>query len=185
MNGTHINNANQSSANKDDDVVFVLRTAHQNQIKLVQMADQKANILVGLIVIPLTLLGTRVLNLELTDWHLICIAIFTAIEVAAVSFAVMVIRPRTLWVNHNMKIDEIPNPLFFGYFTRFSEDEYVGYMNRQLTNNRMAREMLLKDIYQIGQVLKRKFMLLKAAYFFAITGLVFAIGAFLFFLAQN
>jgi hypothetical protein len=170
---------------KDDDVIFALRTVHQNQVQLIQMADQKANILIGLIVIPLSLLATRIMQVELTEWQLICIAVFAATELAAVILSIMVIRPRTSWANHSMRIEEIPNPLFFGFFTRFTEDEYVGYMNRQLTSNRMVRELLLKDIYQIGQVLKRKFMLLKFAYFFAILGLVCSVGAFLFFLAQN
>ena len=170
---------------QDDDVIFTLRTVHQNQVQLNQMADQKANILVGLIVIPLTLLSTQIAEIELNNMQLSIVAVFILFEIAALILGIMVIRPRTMWSKNTLRIEEMPNPLFFGFFTRFTEEQYLTYMQANMNRNMAAREFLLRDIYQIGHVLKRKFQLLKVAYFFATSGFVFAVLAFVFYLASN
>lgn len=162
-----------------NEVIYTLRTAHQSQTQLNLMADQKANILVGTIVIVLTFLFTRLPQHYLADQtSVLLIVIFTLLEVIAVLLGIMVIKPRTRWLNLDVKIEDMPNPLFFGFFTRFKEQEYVDHMQQVLTHNLTARELLLKDLYQIGLVLKRKFTLLKFAYNFAAMGVLFAIIAF-------
>ncbi len=171
-------------ASKDDDVIFTLRTVHQNQVHLNQMADQKANILVGLIIIPLTILSTRIAEIELNSIQLWIVGMFISLELIAMIVSIMVIRPRTMWAKHTSKIEDMPNPLFFGFFTRFSEEQYLTFMQANMNRNMSAREFLLRDIYQIGHILKRKFQLLKVAYFFATSGFVFAVSAFLFYLAR-
>ena len=45
----------------DKDVIYTLRCAHQKQAQLILLADQKAQILSGLFLVVLTLLGTRLI----------------------------------------------------------------------------------------------------------------------------
>ena len=45
----------------DKDVIYTLRCAHQKQAQLILLADQKAQILSGLVLVVLTLLGTRLI----------------------------------------------------------------------------------------------------------------------------
>lgn len=71
----------------------------------------------------------------------------------------------------------MPNPLFFGFFSVYSESEYVDYMTKKLVDNDSARELLLKDLYQVGKVLKRKFTLLKFAYTFATAGIIIGVAS--------
>lgn len=160
------------------DVIYTLRTAHQSQSQLNAMADQKANILVGTIAIFLTFLVTRLSTNEISD-HSILIALGSVIslELIAMILGIMVIRPRTRWMNHSLKIDQMPNPLFFGFFSVYSESEYVDYMTKKLVDNDSARELLLKDLYQVGKVLKRKFTLLKFAYTFATAGIIIGVAS--------
>jgi len=70
-----------------------------------------------------------------------------------------------------MTIDNMPNPLFFGFFTKFKEDEFVSYISKLMISDDAARRLLEKDMYQMGVVLNKKYMLLKAAYIFAVMGL--------------
>ena len=177
---SEVTRASANSVPDDHDVIYTLRTAHQAQTQLNLMADQKANILVGTIIVLLTFLFTRLPGYEFTHPDQVwLVAVFVLFEIVALLLGVMVIRPRTRYLKHSMAIEEIPNPLFFGFFTRYSEQEYVDFMTRRVTDNPGSRELLLRDMYQIGQVLKRKFSLLKAAYNFAAAGILFAAVVFL------
>jgi hypothetical protein len=165
--------------NEQHDVIYALRTAHQNQSQLNTMADQKANILVSVIAILTSIFITR-LDVSQLDSQQFYFALFSVgFELIALLLGILVIRPRMQWRYHKMRLEELPNPLFFGFFCKFPEDEYVDFMMQRLDNDRHAREMLLRDYYQIGQVLRRKFLLLKFAYLFAFGGIVFALAVFL------
>ncbi|MBC8212835.1 MAG: hypothetical protein H8E21_17395 [Gammaproteobacteria bacterium] len=156
--------------------IYTIRTAHQNQTQLNVMADQKANIIVGAILIFLTLFLTRISSFDLTNTRLtIFLGIFISLEIIALFLAILVIKPRAKWSNHKLTLEDMPNPLFFGFYTRFPEQEYIDFMLDKLVDNRAARELLLRDIYQIGQVLKRKFTLLKYAYNFAAGGILIGV----------
>jgi hypothetical protein len=162
----------------DHDVIYALRTAHQSQTQLNVMADQKANILVGAIIVVLSLLFTRLPGLDLDDRsQLLLVSIFVLLEVVALLFGIMVIRPRTRYLKHSLKIEDMPNPLFFGFFTQYSEQEYLDHMTNLVKDNPSSRELLLRDLYQVGQVLRRKFQLLKFAYNFAAAGILYAVIA--------
>lgn len=52
------------------------------------------------------------------------------------------------------------------------EEKYIRFLSHKLKNNRTARYFLIKDLYQIGMVLQKKYVLLKRAYTFAVTGVI-------------
>lgn len=167
-----------ASAKDQHDIIYALRTAHQNQTQLNIMADQKANIIIGTIVIFLTFLVTRYNFADFANLReVLLVTVAISFEIIALILGIMVIQPRGRWSNHKLSIDDMPNPLFFGFFTRFSEQEYVDFMLNKLNDNSSARELLLKDYYQIGLVLKRKFSLLKYTYHFAFGGILLGIIA--------
>lgn len=57
------------------------------------------------------------------------------------------------------------NPLFFGHFTELSMDQYFNVMEDILENKPKLYETMVRDIYQIGQVLKKKkYKYLKLSY---------------------
>ena len=172
-----------SSKPDDHDIIYALRTAHQSQTQLNVMADQKANILVGTIAIFLTFLFTRVSTEQIADPQLtISLSVVVALELTALLLGIMVIKPRTRWMNHSIKIEDMPNPLFFGFFCAYKETDFVDYMQQRLVDNDSARKLLLKDLYQVGQVLKRKFTLLKFAYTFATLGIIIGVSSVAFIL---
>lgn len=161
------------------DVIYTLRTAHQNQTQHLLLADQKANVLVGIVAVILTILFTRtgfLTSTEVATKHIFLG--FVAIELVGLFFALLVITPKTIVENRFQSVEDMPNPLFFGFFTRFGQDEYVAHLTAMLSTSTRAREMLMVDLYQIGRVLKRKFRLLKLAYFSTVAGFLFLFAGF-------
>ena len=161
------------------DVIYTLRTAHQNQTQHLLLADQKANVLVGIVAVILTILFTR--TNFLTSSEIVirnAFLVFVIVELVALVLAILVITPRAVQAGAYQTLDGVPNVLFFGYFTRFSEDDYLGFMERRLSTSGEARKFLIRDLYQIGLVLKRKYRLLKMAYMTTVTGFLFLFACF-------
>lgn len=155
------------------DVIYALRTAHQHQSQLLTLADQKANILVGILAVILTIIFTKSEFLtNVSDLSIIPIAFFILFEVTALLLALLVIMPKTMGQLNTTRIENIPNPFFFGFFTNFQEDEYLEYLSDRLNDDKSARNFLAKDIYQIGLVLRKKYILLKYTYILAFAGVL-------------
>jgi len=168
-----MSNKNQPVVKPNHDVIQTLRTAHQNQTQLNLMADQKANILIGTLVLVCSVVMTRFLSLTDTNSsELLPLMVFMVLQLIPLVLTVMVLIPKNVINRPSTSINEISNPLFFGLFTQFSETEFLEYLKRVLTSNEAARDLLMKDIYQLGQVLRRKYRLLRLAYLFAMSGVV-------------
>jgi len=160
------------------DAIYALRTVHENQTQLVLLADQKANVLIGIVAVILTILCTRANFLTTLDRKVfILLAGALLIELMGVFFALLVLMPNT--TNHlsKMKIEEVPNLFFFGFFTGFNVEEYVGHLTHRLNDDYTARRLLATDLYQVGVVLKRKYVLLRYAYIFAVSGAVLLLSS--------
>lgn len=163
---------------KDSDVIQTLRTAHQSQTHLIQLADQKANILIGVTAVIFSILFTKSESLmNIHNWVVYPIIGFLFTEIIAIILAFFVILPKNIKRCRNRSIDEVSNPLFFGSFTKFSQDQFLDYLSNRLVDNDSAREMLAKDYYQRGIVLKRKYALLKYSYIFAIISFLLLVGS--------
>lgn len=154
------------------DAIQTLRTIHQNQAQLNLMADQKANILIGALVVVFTVSITRLVSIS-SQSHLIApLLIFIVMQLIPLVLATLVLIPKNISKQQLGTIKNIRNPLFFGYFTRFSQNEYETYLFNQLTDNAHARSLLIRDIYQIGCILRRKYTLIRMAYIGAVMGVV-------------
>jgi len=162
--------------NNDRDVIQTLRTAHQNHTQLNLMADQKANILIGTLVLMFTIVFTRLLTLTVfSNKIIIPLVVFIVLELVPIVLTILVLIPRNIRVFKNIAIEDMPNPLFFGFFTHFSEKQYCDYLSDVLCNNDCAQKFLVKDIYQIGVILKHKYFLLRLAYLFTMVGFIIPI----------
>ena len=171
----------------DKDVIYTLRCAHQKQAQLILLADQKAQILSGLVLVMLTLLGNRLIYINTDKFFeslelitLVLLLLFFAAEVIAISLGILVVMP-SLPKSDNRKcsIDEISNPLFFGAFAGFEEDEYLDHVAKSIVCNDSARRFLAKDIYQGGIVLSYKYRKLSYAYRYALIGFILLVLTFL------
>lgn len=146
-------------ANQQGDVIYVLRTTQQHHVMLGMIADQKANIVLGAFLIFITVTQGM---LENYNQYNTPIWILSAFFTFAAIFSLLVIAPRF----RNLKSDtKLPaNLLFFGSFSSMTQDEYIHTLKDNLQNNEQARNLIMKDIYQIGKVLDKKYRNLKLSY---------------------
>ena len=170
---THPIDIDEKSDITNRDGVYTPRTIHQHQTALLILADQKANILIGTIAVVLTILFTNFHNLiQLSDSIRFFALGFLLLEAIAMLLSLMVIMPRNTRISSEMAIHNIPNPLYFGLFINYQEDEFAEHIKTHLSTNLSSRNLLARDIYQIGQILNKKYLLLRYAYFMAVSGIL-------------
>jgi hypothetical protein len=144
--------------------IHLVRTTQQINVTLSQMADQKASILMGATFVVFTISVSQASREGLT------LALFVLIGFAFLSamLAVFAIMPAV-----KPQKDAGTNILFFGYFTRMSESDYVEQVLDNLESDEKIYRTMLRDVYQNGQVLQlKKYKFLGYAYRSFLTGLV-------------
>ncbi len=166
--------AEKVSSVADQDIIHTLRTAQQHQVTLSMIADQKANIIIGFALIFFSIIQSQMFSAKFTN-HAYFIPLVALSLTVFISFflAILVVLPRFKKTVKITQLSEMPNPLFFGFFTSFSMNDYTDYMMETVNSNEAARRLMIKDLYQIGAVLKKKYELLHYSY------LSLAVGALL------
>ena len=159
----------------NSEVIVAIRTVQQSQVQLNVLADQKANINIGFTLLFLSLNQSSMVadaaTVGIVRWGVVLVTLLVA---ASLTLALLVVAPRT----NRLRIREpqqMGNPFYFGMFTQISQDVYVDHMLSTLIQDKRARRMMLVDVYQIGQVLTRKYRLLRFSYsFLALSALLSA-----------
>jgi len=152
--------------------IHVLRTVQNNTLKLSQMADQKASILMGATFLVFSLAVGRLLGGELS-YPLGILAVFAFVSSLC---AVMAVLPRVSGV---LPPGARRNMMFFGHFHDLAEEEWTCDVLAELHADETVFRLMLHDIYQNGQVLQhRKYRFLGYAYRLFVIGLVVTLTAF-------
>jgi hypothetical protein len=155
------------------DGAHLLRTTYQVQYQLSQMADTKANMLLGITFLIFTI---SVGQARAGQENLPLMILGGAAFIAAL-LAVTAVLPSA----------KAPSPpsgasglLFFGSFSQMSEEEYLALLLSYAGDPQGVYEAFARDIYQHGRVLaSRKYRLLGWAYRVLLTGLIASLVAFL------
>ena len=158
------------------------RSAYLTQLDLTNLADNKANIMIsinGLILSVVLAAGGFVANLE--PWLLLPVGTLVLTCITAMFFAVQAARPRL-----PRKTDLTPddflagraNVLFFQNFTALPEEQYVEVMDEIMRDRRLTYHHMSRHLYGLGAGLSRKFNLLRSAYACFVLGIVFSSALF-------
>jgi VIT1/CCC1 family predicted Fe2+/Mn2+ transporter len=158
-------------------VETMFRTSYRMHVDLAALADSKANILIsinGLIIsVILAALAPRIR----TDlWLFAPTAVVLCTCLAAISFAVLAARPRITRPPQRGagSPGEPPigeNLMFFGGFLSMGPDAYERAVQETIRQPERLYSGMARDIYGLGQVLDRKFRLLRLAYTVFMIGL--------------
>lgn len=154
--------------------IHLVRTTMASTLQLSQMADQKANMLMGAAFVVFTLsIG------QLRSGHMILpIAILATGAFLAATCAILSVLPKVTQVEG--PVGEDANILFFGIFTSMSEQEFADRIVDKLHDDEALYRVMLRDIHQNGQVLQRKkYRFLGYAYRLFLGALVLSFVAFL------
>lgn len=150
-----------------------LRTVQQHHVQLSVMADVKANIIITVSSIVLTMTINKLSEpaLRVSAITLIC---FTTV---ALLLAILAVLPkyRPLRLVPGQSLPAQFNLLFFGHFAELTQQQFLNELSRAMPPNGNIYEMMGKDIYGLGYYLAHyKYRYLRAAYLFFLTGFVFA-----------
>ncbi|RYD59415.1 MAG: HD domain-containing protein [Sphingobacteriales bacterium] len=159
----------------------MLRLASENHLELSSMADGKANILISVNAIIISVILSVLLRKLEVDKHLtIPTIIFLSFSVITIVIAILATRPK-ITEGKFTKADIISkktNLLFFGNFHKSTMEEYQWAMAAMMKDKDYLYGSLIQDIHQLGVVLGRKYMLIRIAYNVFMTGIIVSVIAF-------
>ena len=159
----------------------MFRIMSDNHVSLSQMADSKANIMISVNTIVISIMVSVLLGkLQFYPEYIIPTIILLSVCLAAVVFAILATRPnvnRGTFTKEDIKNKKI-NLLFFGNFYNMSLQEYDWAMKEMMNDRDYLNSSMVKDIYFLGVVLARKYKYLRLSYNFFMFGLIVAILAF-------
>ncbi len=152
--------------------IYLLRTMQQHHVHLSAQADQKASMLIGATAVIMTLIFRDANATAGVGLPLICVA---AASFGAAVLAILAVTPFTRPPAHSNT-----NLMFFGGFIDLSEEAYQDRMATIMASNGRVQRAMVRDVYQLGQVLgRRKYRLVTHAYRVFLIGLVAGFALFL------
>ncbi|HEY3429273.1 MAG TPA: Pycsar system effector family protein [Cyclobacteriaceae bacterium] len=168
-------------ANPDRGIETMFKIASENHTTLSGMADTKSNIMISINSIILSVVIT-VLFRKLEEFPNLLIPTLMLVGTCLVTivFAILATRPNVSLGKFTRKdIEEKKtNLLFFGNFHGMEFPNYDWGMRQMMKDADFLYGSLIKDLYFNGQVLARKYKLLRYSYSFFMFGFVSSIIAF-------
>lgn len=158
----------------------MFRIAVTNHQRLSDMADSKANIMISVNSIIISVVIGLVMR-KLETSHILIIPTVTLLAgcVAAVIFSVLATRPKIPdgYFSPEQLSAKTVNLLFFGNFYRMDYDHYYEGMQKVMADSEFLYASLIRDIHSQGKVLGHKYKLLRISYtIFMYTLIVTIIG---------
>ena len=160
----------------------LFRTNYRVNMDLTSLADAKANIMIsinGLIVS--ILIASIAPGIEKNPWLLIPTSLFLIGCLGSLIFAVLAARPRVTShvVTRESAIENRTNVLFFGNFHHMPQEDYVYVMKEVVQDPTQIYEMMIKDIYGVGSVLQKKYEMIRRSYTVFLGALVVGVVGFI------
>ncbi len=170
----------------DRGIQTLFRVTMRNHLKLSDIADTKANILLSVNAIIISLAIANLIP-DLTapsdagTTVMIPTFILMIFSVASIIGAIMSTRPNVTsgeFTREEVKNGDV-NVLFFGNFHRMPYEQFEWAMHEILNNQTDVYESLMKDLYMLGVVLNRKYYLLRITYTIFMVGIVLSVLSFI------
>ncbi|MEP7251575.1 MAG: Pycsar system effector family protein [Ginsengibacter sp.] len=159
----------------------MLRLTSENHLKLSDMADHKANILISVNAIIISvILGVLLRKLQEEPYLTIPTVIFLICAVTTIIISILATRPKISEGTFTAEdiAQKKTNLLFFGNFHRATYEQYNAAMRQLMLDTDYLYGSLIKDIYFLGVVLGRKYKLIRIAYNIFMIGIIVSVVAF-------
>ena len=166
---------NQPSAQLD----HMLRQTRMNLVAFSQMADTKANIILSLASVLLSLSLTRITDTRFT----LSIAGLDVFLLVTIFFALLTVIGKIKVFDRKKHSVDDPDysPLFFGNYGDIPYEEYARDFEKTMNDPDATYEIMVKDIYYAGTyLLQTKYRYIRIAYLYFFTGLI--VSTFIYFI---
>jgi hypothetical protein len=170
----------ESGAGRGVETMF--RTAYRTHLSLSSIADNKANIMISIngIIISI-LLATIYPSIVQNRGLLVPSSILLLACLGSLVLSVLAARPRV--TRRTVTGEDIrenrANILFFGTFINMEEEDFLASMWELMEDRERTYKGMMRDLYGLGLVLGTKYRLLRAAYTVFMIGLAAGVIAFL------
>ena len=161
----------------------VFRVTLKNHIKLSDIADTKANILLSVNAIIISIALSNLipkLDNPSNDYLIYPTVIFLIFTVTAIIMSVLATRPNVTigkFTKEDVENKKV-NLLFFGNFHKMSLTEFEWAMNEMLNDKDYIYSSMTKDLYFLGLVLQKKYKILRLTYTIFMIGIRVSVVAF-------
>ncbi|MBC8053476.1 MAG: HD domain-containing protein [Sphingobacteriaceae bacterium] len=163
------------------------RSVYEYHINLSQIADNKANIMISIntiiVSLVITLFGSGYTFSGQNEFgslrFVIPMAVLLITSLLAVVFAILSSRPNITTKERYELSKKDSSILFFGNFAQLQINEFVGRINELKYKKDELYDSMSVDIYHLGSVLVKKYKLLSWSYNIFMGGLVLCAVAFI------
>ena len=159
----------------------LFRITSRNHVDFSSMADNKANIMISVNAIMMSILFSVLFRRFEEYPNLIIPAIILSVVcTTTVIFAVLATRPNLtegVFTKEDI-LKRRTNLLFFGNFHKMPLSDYEWGVNQLMNDRDFLYGSMIRDIYFLGKVLGRKYFLLRISYTVFMFGLILSVIAF-------
>lgn len=157
------------------------RTALRNHMKLSDIADTKANIMLSVNAIIISLvLSNLISKLDNNNYLIVPTAIFILFSAITMILAVIATRPnvtRGEFTKEDVE-NKTVNLTFFGNFHKMELEQFEWAIEELLKDRDYVYKALTKDLYFLGKVLDRKYRILRLTYTIFVAGTIISLLSF-------
>ncbi len=159
----------------------MFRNTMRTHVDFSSMADTKANIMISVNTLVLTIIVSIMIRKLDSNPHLVIpTAILTATSLITLIYAILVTRPKVTsgtFTQEDIK-EKKANLLFFGNFHKMNLNEFTWGMKQMISDKEYLYDNMIKDFYYLGQVLGEKYTKLRISYTIFMWGLIVSVLAF-------
>lgn len=178
------NRKKDKSEKPDRGIDTLFRVTLGNHTRLSGIADSKANILLSVNAIIISIaLSSIIPKLDSPKNAHLVVPVFIMLmsSVITIIFAILSTRPKVtsgIFTRHDVEAKKV-NLMFFGNFYKMPLEDYDWAMNEMMKDRDYLYSTMIKDLYYLGLVLQRKYNLLRIAYNFFMVGIIITVISFI------
>lgn len=162
-------------------VETMYRTAYRTHINLSAIADNKANIMLSINAIVISIALPQLLP-KFEEYPNIVVPSIMLLLVCVVAIVLATLSTRPKITEGRVTVEDIEsrqaNLLFFGNFYKMNLDEYQWGMKEMIKDKDFLYSSMTKDIYFLGVVLAKKYRYLSHCYSVFMYGMIATVLAF-------
>jgi hypothetical protein len=160
----------------------LFKSAYRVQMDLTSLADNKANMMISINGIIMSIMLASVApKLDSNPWLMLPTAVLLVGSMVSMIFAILAARPRVL--RQPITLTDLKNSkgniLFFGNFANMHQDDFVRGLDEMMYDMPLVYDTMIRNIHSLGSVLNKKFGLLQVAYTAFMVALSLGVSSFL------
>lgn len=181
----------ESSNKKSKAKETLYRVAYRNQISLIQIADNKANLIISIntmiisSIIAVSGFGVVAEHFQYDKASVLIPLTFILLScLTSAIFAIQAAKPKLITRETLSMSKNKSSLIFFGMISNYSQAEYLEKMKELRQSEDEIYETMNIDLHNQGMILNRKYRLLNTAYRIFIFGFIMSVWVFLAFLVM-